>query len=220
MLENINLTIRPGEFLAVVGPSGGGKSTLLRLLLGFEKPESGAIYYNGQTLETLDRIEVRRQVGVVLQSSRPLSGDIFGNIASNSGATMEQAWAAAELAGFADDIRAMPMGMHTIVSEEGGGLSGGQRQRLMIARAVVNNPRILFFDEATSALDNETQAHVAAGLAKLKATRLVIAHRLSTIAEADRVIVIRNGQLAEEGTFTALMEKKGFFYELASRQLG
>lgn len=220
VLQNINLTISPGEFVAVVGPSGGGKSTLLRLLLGFEKPETGAIYYNGQGLETLDRIEVRRQIGVVLQSSRPLSGDIFSNIASNSGATMDQAWAAAELAGFADDIRAMPMGMHTIVSEEGGGLSGGQRQRLMIARAVVNNPRILFFDEATSALDNETQAHVASGLAKLKATRLVIAHRLSTIAEADRIIVIRGGVIAEEGTFSALMEKRSFFYELAHRQLG
>ncbi len=219
VLEDINLTIKPGEFVAVVGPSGGGKSTLLRLLLGFEQPESGTIYFNGQVLETLDRIEVRRQIGVVLQSSRPLSGDIFGNIASNSGATLPQAWAAAELAGFAADIRAMPMGMHTIVSEEGGGLSGGQRQRLMIARAVVSNPRILFFDEATSALDNETQAHVAEGLTKLKATRLVIAHRLSTIAGADRVIVIRGGRIVEEGTFQALMEKRGFFFELANRQL-
>jgi ATP-binding cassette subfamily C protein len=192
---------------------------LLRLLLGFEQPESGSIYYSGQALATLDCIEVRRQIGVVLQSSRPLSGDILGNIASNSGASLEQAWEAAEMAGLAEDIRAMPMGMHTIVSGEGGGLSGGQRQRLMIARAVVNNPRILFFDEATSALDNETQAHVAAGLAKLKATRLVIAHRLSTIANADRIVVIRGGTIAEEGTYAELMARQGYFYELANRQL-
>lgn len=219
VLDDINLTVRPGEFLAVVGPSGGGKSTLLRLLLGFERPEAGSIYYNGQPLDSLDCIEVRRQIGVVLQSSRPLAGDIFTNIASDTGATLEQAWAAAELAGFAGDIRAMPMGMHTIVSEEGGGLSGGQRQRLMIARAVVNNPRILLFDEATSALDNETQAHVAAGLSKLKATRVVIAHRLSTIAAADRIVVVRGGRIVEEGSYAVLMERRGAFHSLASRQL-
>lgn len=219
ILNDVNLTIRPGEFIAVVGPSGSGKSTLLRLLLGFESPESGAIYYNGQALETIDSIELRRQIGVVLQSGRPLVGDIFHNIASITGASLDEAWAAAELAGFAEDIRAMPMGMYTIVSEEGGGLSGGQRQRLMIARAVVNNPRILFFDEATSALDNETQAHVTAGLDRLQATRLVIAHRLSTIAHADRIIVMRDGRIVEEGSYADLMEKKGFFFELANRQL-
>lgn len=219
VLDDISLTIRPGEFVAVVGPSGSGKSTLLRLLLGFQKPESGAIYYNGQSLDSIDHIELRRQIGVVLQSGRPLAGDIFHNIASITGATLDEAWDAAELAGLAEDVRGMPMGMYTIVSEDGGGLSGGQRQRLMIARAVVNNPRILFFDEATSALDNETQAHVAAGLSKLRATRLVIAHRLSTIENADRILVVRDGRIVEEGTYARLMEKRGFFFELANRQL-
>ncbi len=218
VLDDLNLTIRPGEFVAVVGPSGSGKSTLLRLLLGFEQPAAGSIFFNGQALDTLDRTEVRRQIGVVLQTSQPISGDIYSNIAATSGASMEQAWAAVELAGLTADIRALPMGMHTVVSEEGGGLSGGQRQRLMIARAVVGDPRILFFDEATSALDNETQAHVAAGLENLKATRLVIAHRLSTVEQADRIIVLRGGRIEEQGTHAQLIERRGLYHAMASRQ--
>ena len=219
VLDDVNLTIRPGEFVAVVGPSGSGKSTLLRLLLGFEKPEAGSIYFNGQALDALDRTEVRRQIGVVLQTSRPIAGDIYSNITTTSGATMDEAWAAVEMAGLTSDIRALPMGMHTVVSEEGGGLSGGQRQRLMIARAVVGNPRILFFDEATSALDNETQAHVAAGLDNLRATRLVIAHRLTTVEKADRIIVLRGGRIEEEGTHAQLLERRGVYHAMATRQL-
>ena len=218
-LSDINLQIRPGEFAAVVGPSGSGKSTLLRLLLGFEKPESGAIYYDGQDLANLDLREVRQQIGVVLQSSRLLPGDIFRNIVGASLPSLDEAWEAATLAGLDDDIRAMPMGMHTVISEGGGTFSGGQTQRLMIARAIARKPRILFFDEATSALDNRTQAIVSEGLTKLKATRVVIAHRLSTIINADRIHVLDGGQLVQSGTYSELMALPGPFQELARRQL-
>ncbi len=218
-LSDINLQVRPGEFAAIVGPSGSGKSTLLRLLLGFEKPESGAIYYDGQDLANLDLREVRQQIGVVLQSSRLLPGDIFRNIVGASLLSLDDAWEAATLAGLDDDIRAMPMGMHTVISEGGGTFSGGQTQRLMIARAIARKPRILFFDEATSALDNRTQAIVSEGLTKLKATRVVIAHRLSTIINADRIHVLDGGQLVQSGTYAELMALPGPFQELARRQL-
>lgn len=219
VLQDVSVRARPGEFIAIVGASGSGKSTLLRLLLGFERPENGAIYLDGQSLESLDLTEVRRQIGVVLQSSRLLPGDIYTNIASNSGANQEQAWEAAELAGIASDIRAMPMGMQTVITEGGGGFSGGQRQRLMIARALVGKPRLLFFDEATSALDNETQAQVSESLDQLRAARVVIAHRLSTIEKADRIYVMHAGKVVEEGTYEELMNRNGVFKKLARRQI-
>lgn len=218
-IENFSLRIEPGEFVALVGPSGSGKSTLLRLLLGFETPESGTIFYDGKDLQTLDPREVRRQIGVVLQSSSLIPGDIFRNIVGESSLTLDDAWQAAEMAGLAEDIRAMPMQMHTVISEGGAGFSGGQKQRLAIARALVRLPRLLFLDEATSALDNRTQAIVAASLEKLQTTRLVIAHRLSTIIQADRVVVLREGRIIEDGSYKDLMARRGFFYELATRQL-
>lgn len=218
-LENFSLRIEPGEFVALVGPSGSGKSTILRLLLGFETPESGTIFYDGKDLQTLDPREVRRQIGVVLQSSRLIPGDIFRNIVGESSLTLDDAWRAAEMAGLADDIRAMPMQMHTVISEGGAGFSGGQKQRLAIARALVHSPRLLFFDEATSALDNRTQAIVTGSLEKMNATRLVIAHRLSTIIQADRIVVLRNGRIVEDGSYEKLMAGRGFFHELATRQL-
>lgn len=218
-LADINLHIHPGEFVAIVGPSGSGKSTLMRLLLGFEKPESGTLYYDGQDLANLDLREVRQQIGVVLQSSRLLPGDIFRNIVGNSLLTVEDAWEAAKLAGLEDDINAMPMGMHTVISEGGGTFSGGQAQRLMIARAIARRPRILFFDEATSALDNRTQRQVSEGLEQLKATRIVVAHRLSTIINADNIFVLEGGRLVQSGKYAALMEQPGLFRELARRQL-
>jgi ATP-binding cassette subfamily C protein len=202
-----------------VGPSGSGKSTLLRLLLGFEKPESGGVYYDGRELAGLDAQAVRRQIGVVLQNGRLMSGDIFTNIAGSSPATLEDAWEAARMAGFDEDIRAMPMGMHTVISEGASTLSGGQRQRLMIARAIVQRPRMLFFDEATSALDNRTQAIVTESLDRLNATRIVIAHRLSTILHADRIFVIEAGRIVQTGTYAELIEQEGLFAELAKRQL-
>jgi len=219
ILRDLTMRIKPGEFVAFVGPSGSGKSTLLRLLLGFEKPESGGVYYDGRELAGLDAQAVRRQIGVVLQNGRLMSGDLFTNITGSSPATLEDAWEAARMAGFDEDIRAMPMGMHTVISEGASTLSGGQRQRLMIARAIVQRPRILFFDEATSALDNRTQAIVTESLDRLNATRIVIAHRLSTILHADRIFVIEAGRIVQTGTYAELIEQEGLFAELAKRQL-
>jgi ABC-type bacteriocin/lantibiotic exporter with double-glycine peptidase domain len=213
------MRIEPGRFVAFVGPSGSGKSTVFRLLLGFETPESGAIYYDGQDLAGLDVQEVRRQMGVVLQNGRLVNADIFTNIVGSAPLTMEDAWEAAELAGMEPDIRSMPMGMHTVIGEGGGSLSGGQRQRLMIARAIVGKPRVILFDEATSALDNQTQAIVSRSLERLQATRIVIAHRLSTVINADCIFVMDKGVLVQHGTFQELMDKGGMFRELAKRQL-
>lgn len=220
ILTNVSMTIRAGEFVAFVGPSGSGKSTILRVLLGFETPESGNVYFDGQDLKTLDLREVRQQMGVVLQSSKLMPTDIFRNIIGpNTRLTIDDAWEAAEMAGLADDIRDMPMGMHTVISEGGGAFSGGQKQRLMIARAIVTRPRILFFDEATSALDNRTQKMVSDSLDAMHATRIVIAHRLSTIINADRIVVLVAGRVEEEGTYEELMAKGGVFADLAKRQV-
>ena len=218
-MKNISLTVRAGEFVAFVGPSGSGKSTLLRLLLGFGQPETGAIHYDGQDLATLDIGSVRRQIGVVLQNGKLLPGDIFTNITGALPLTEQEAWDAAAMAGLADDIDKMPMGLHTVISSGGGTLSGGQQQRLMIARAIANRPRILFFDEATSALDNRTQALVTQSLDSLQATRVVIAHRLSTIMNADRIFVVAAGELAQEGNYETLINQPGLFADLAKRQL-
>ena len=218
ILNTVSIHAEPGEFIALVGPSGSGKSTLLRLLLGFDHPELGAIYYDGQDLSGLDVPAVRRQMGVVLQNSRLMSASIFENIASGALITMDEAWEAAKMAGFAEDVAAMPMGMHTIVSEGGSNISGGQRQRLMIARALALRPRILFFDEATSALDNRTQAIVSESLDRLKVTRIVVAHRLSTIRNADRIYVLQAGQLIEQGSFEELSQQDGLFSQLIQRQ--
>jgi ABC-type bacteriocin/lantibiotic exporter with double-glycine peptidase domain len=219
VLNNISLNVQPGQMVAIVGPSGSGKSSLLRLLLGFEKPETGSIYYDRQDLANLDIGSVRRQLGVVIQNGRLMTGDIFSNIVGSMPYTQEQAWEAARMAGIEQDIKDMPMGMFTLVSEGGGNLSGGQRQRLMIARAIINKPRLLLFDEATSALDNETQGIVSRSLESLKATRIVIAHRLSTIVNADCIHVVSGGKIVQSGTYADLVEQEGPFRELARRQL-
>ena len=217
-LDDVSLRAEPGEFIAFVGPSGSGKSTLFRLLLGFDQPESGSICYDGQELAGLDVNAVRRQLGVVLQGSRLMSASIFDNISSGAILMMDEAWEAAKMSGLAEDITAMPMGMHTVVSEGGTNLSGGQRQRLLIARALALRPRILLFDEATSALDNKTQAIVSESLEKLNVTRIVVAHRLSTIRNADRIYVLQNGRLVEQGNFDELANKSGLFSQLIKRQ--
>ncbi|NBD25154.1 NHLP bacteriocin export ABC transporter permease/ATPase subunit [Paenibacillus glycinis] len=219
ILNDLSLTIRPGEFVALVGASGCGKSSLLRLLLGFEKAESGSVFYDGQDMKSLDIRSVRSQLGVVLQHGKVMAGDIYSNIVGSTNLTHEDAWEAARMAGLDQDIQQMPMGMHTVISEGGGTLSGGQRQRLLIARALARRPKILFFDEATSALDNRTQAIVSESLEKLRATRVVIAHRLSTIMNADRIFVLDRGRLVQAGTYAELMEQDGLFMELAKRQL-
>jgi NHLM bacteriocin system ABC transporter ATP-binding protein len=219
ILNDVSLEIEPGTLVALVGSSGSGKSTLFRLLLGFEEPLSGSIYYDGRDLATVDVREVRRQLGVVLQNGKIMAGDIFTNIVGSLPLTLDDAWQTAEMAGLADDIRKMPMGMHTVLNNGGGTLSGGQRQRLLIARAIVNRPRILFFDEATSALDNHTQAVVSQSLDNLQATRIVIAHRLSTIKNADKIYVLDGGRIAQQGAYDELINEEGLFADLAKRQM-
>jgi len=219
VLKDINLRVSPGEFVAIVGGSGSGKSTLLRIFLGFEKSESGSVYYDGQDMEDLDIKSVRRQMGVVLQNGQVMPGNILKNITGALNLTLDDAWEAARMVGLEKDIEAMPMGMYTVISAGGGNLSGGQRQRLIIARAIVRKPRILFFDEATSALDNRAQAVVSESIERLNVTRVVIAHRLSTIINADRIYVLAHGEMMESGTYDELMKRKEAFYELAKRQI-
>lgn len=219
ILDDVSFEADPGDFVAFVGPSGSGKSTSLRLLLGFEEPESGGVYFDGQDLASVDVAAVRRQMGVVLQSSRLMAGSIFTNIVGAAPLTIDDAWEAAELAGLADDIRTFPMGLHTVMSEGGGTLSGGQKQRLLIARALATKPRIILFDEATSALDNRTQRLVSESLARMHATRIVIAHRLSTIRDARRIYVMVKGRVVEVGDYDELMHADGVFARLAARQL-
>ncbi|MFF1695798.1 NHLP bacteriocin export ABC transporter permease/ATPase subunit [Streptomyces sp. NPDC058257] len=219
VLDDVSLSIRPGEFVAVVGPSGCGKSTLLRLLIGFDKPVSGSVLYDGQDLSALDQAAVRRQCGVVLQNAQPLTGSILDCICGAETFTQEEAWEAAAMAGLAEDIKRMPMGLHTMISG-GGAVSGGQRQRLMIAQALIRRPRVLFFDEATSALDNETQRTVIDSTRALNATRIVIAHRLSTVMDADRVIVMAEGRVVQQGPPAQLLaDTGGRLHELVRRQM-
>ncbi len=219
VLEDVTFQVNPGEMVAIVGPSGAGKSSLMRILLGFEKPEIGSVRFDGKDLDSLDLRAVRSQIGVVLQNAGLMPGDIYTNIVGTRPLTVDDAWVAARTAGLEEDIKDMPMGMHTFVAEGVGTISGGQRQRLLIARAVAGMPRILLFDEATSALDNLTQAQVAQAIARLRATRVVIAHRLSTVRSADRILVIVDGHLVQEGSYDKLMESTGPFRELAGRQL-
>ena len=219
VLENFSLKIKAGQYVAIVGKTGCGKSTLMRLMLGFETPQRGSVHYDDRDIATLDLKSLRRNIGTVMQNSKLFSGDIYSNIViSAPWLTMDEAWEAAEMAGIAEDIRRMPMGMHTIISEGSGGISGGQRQRLAIARAIAPKPKILMFDEATSALDNITQKQVSDSLEKLRCTRIVIAHRLSTIRACDRIIVLEQGKIIEDGTYDELIAKNGFFAELVERQ--
>lgn len=219
VLDNVSLKIRPGQYVAIVGKTGCGKSTLMRIMLGFEVPQRGAVYYDGRDLKNIDLKSLRSKIGTVMQNGSLFLGDLYSNIVISAPTlTLDDAWEAAEIAGIADDIRAMPMGMFTLVAEGSGGFSGGQKQRLMIARAVAPKPRILMFDEATSALDNVTQKQVSDALDSLKCTRVVIAHRLSTIKNCDRIIVLDGGHIIEDGTYEELVAKNGFFTELVARQ--
>jgi NHLM bacteriocin system ABC transporter ATP-binding protein len=219
VLDDITLRIAPGEYVAIVGPSGSGKSSLFRLLLGFEKPEAGAVFLDGKAIDTLDIGAVRRQLGVVLQNGKLATGSLYENICGGVQLPLEQAWEAARLAGLDTDIKRMPMGMHTVVAEGVNTLSGGQRQRIMIARAIARRPRILLFDEATSSLDNRSQAIVSAALGNLNVTRIVIAHRLSTVRQADRIIVLVDGKVVQTGSYAELSNMPGTFASFAQRQL-
>ena len=219
ILDNLSLKIKQGEYLAIVGQTGCGKSTLIRLLLGFEKPLSGEITVDGVNIDDIDLTSLRRKIGTVMQNGTLFHADIFSNIIiSSPGLKEEDAWEAAEIANIANDIREMPMGMKTVISEGQGGISGGQKQRIMIARAIVHKPKILIFDEATSALDNKTQKSISESINELNCTRIVIAHRLSTIKNADRIIMLEKGHIIEEGSYQELIDKKGRFAELVERQ--
>ena len=219
VLNDLSLKIKAGEYVAIVGRTGCGKSTLVKLLLGFEKPERGNIYYDTKNFNSIDPKSLRRKMGVVTQNGKLFPGDIYSNIVITAPKlTIQDAWEAAEIAGIANDIREMPMGMNTVISEGQGGVSGGQKQRLMIARAVVSKPKILIFDEATSALDNKTQKQISNSLDQLHCTRIVVAHRLSTIKNCDRILVMENGNFIEDGTYDELIKKGGLFAELVERQ--
>jgi NHLM bacteriocin system ABC transporter ATP-binding protein len=219
VLEEVSLDVQPGEFVAITGSSGSGKSTLLRLMLGLDLPTAGSVLYDGKDLKSFDQRAARQQFGVVMQDARPLPGEILSMVLADSGRAEEDAWAAAEAAELADDIRLMPMRMHTIIGEGGLAFSGGQVQRMMIARALARQPRLIFFDEATSALDDRVQARVSAHIEALHATRVVIAHRLSTIRNADRIYVLEHGRIVQSGAFDELMAQEGPFHRLAARQL-
>ncbi|MBT4836423.1 MAG: NHLP bacteriocin export ABC transporter permease/ATPase subunit [Methylococcales bacterium] len=219
ILHDISFSIQPGESVALVGPSGSGKSTLLRLLLGFETASSGSIKYDFQDISDLDFNTLRKQLGVVLQTGQLITGDIYSNVVGASSLTLDDAWDAVRMVGLEEDVKQMPMGMQTLISEGASTLSVGQRQRILIARAIITRPRVLFFDEATSALDNETQATVSKSMDELKATRIIIAHRLSTIINADRILVLDNGKIVQQGTYQQLIKEKGLFLELVKRQI-
>lgn len=219
VIKNLNLKIKSGEYIAICGTTGCGKSTLMRLMLGFETPERGAVYYDNRDIHRLNLKSLRKHIGCVLQNGELFQGDIFSNITiSHPQLTLKDAWKAAEIAHVAQDIEDMPMGMNTLISEGANGISGGQRQRLLIARAVVGKPKVLMFDEATSALDNITQKQVSQSLDELKCTRIVIAHRLSTIRHCDRIIVLDKGRIVEDGTFDELVNRGGMFAQLVKRQ--
>jgi NHLM bacteriocin system ABC transporter ATP-binding protein len=219
ILDDISLKIESQQYVAIVGKSGCGKSTLMRLLLGFEKPQRGAIYYDNLDMQNVDLKALRRNIGCVMQDGKLFPGSIYSNIViSAPQLTIDDAWKAAEMAGIAEDIRQMPMGMHTLISDGSGTLSGGQRQRIIIARAIAPEPKVLLFDEATSALDNATQRIVTDSLDSLECTRIVIAHRLSTIQHCDRIIMLDGGKIVEDGSYKALMERDGEFAKLVKRQ--
>jgi ATP-binding cassette subfamily C protein len=218
VLKDIDLEVKPGEFVALVGASGSGKSTLLRLLLGFESPARGRVFYDGKDLATLDLRRLRRGIGTVLQSGRLWAGDLHSNIAGAAHRDIETVWEAARLAGVADEIEAMPMGLYTLVGEGLSTISGGQRQRVLLARALASKPRVLLLDEATSALDNVAQAAVQESLKGLAATRIVIAHRLNTVRHADRIVVLDRGRIAQAGTYAELAASPGLFRSMLAGQ--
>ncbi len=220
IIDEVSVRARPGEFIAIVGESGAGKSTLVRLALGLEVPTAGGIYYDGRDLAHLNRRAVRRQIGVVTQDGALRPGNLLDNIIGlGDDLTIDDAWRAAKLAAVDGDIAAMPMQMFTAVGDRASTFSGGQIQRIRIAAALVREPRIVFLDEATSWLDAKSQAQVMEGIEKLAATRIVIAHRLSTIRKAQRIYVLHQGRVVQEGSFIELFQTEGLFRDLVQRQM-
>ncbi len=220
VLDGVSIRVKTGEFVAIVGESGAGKTTLFRLLLGLEKPDSGAVYYDGRDLSQLDFSVVRKQMGVVMQNSSLRPGSVLDNIiGTNSDLTEDDAWRALEQVGVADEIRAMPMGLYTSVGENSVNFSGGQSQRIRMAAALVYRPRVIFLDEPTSWLDTRSQALAMKGIEDSTSTRIVIAHRLSTIRRANRIHVLHRGRLVQTGSYDELLTAEGQFRDLALRQI-
>jgi ATP-binding cassette subfamily C protein len=218
VLHEVSISAEPGEFIGLVGPSGSGKSTIVRLLLGFDRPESGSVTFDDKDLTSLDTRAVRAQIGVALQNGSVTGSDILSVIRGDWPLTEDDAWAAAEKVGLADDIRALPMGMRTLVGDNAVTFSGGQRQRLVLACAIARNPRLVILDEATSALDSVTQAQVAESFDRLQVTRVVVAHRLSTIRNAHRIVVLDAGRVVQEGSYAQLAAVPGIFADMVARQ--
>lgn len=209
VFTGLTMRIEAGEYVAIVGRSGTGKSTLVRLLLGLEEPGNGAIYMDGQDIRGLDLAVLRQQVATVLQSGRVSPGSLRDAVRGLSSVSDAEIWQALEQAALAADVRAMPMGLETMLTDASRVLSGGQVQRLLLARALLQKPAVLILDEATSALDNITQRATMRAIRTMPATRIVIAHRLSTIRNADRIIVLDGGRIAESGSFEQLLQRKG-----------
>lgn len=218
VLQAVSFYANPGEFVAIVGPSGSGKSTLVQVLLGFEKPHSGAVYYDGNDLQALDIHAVREQCGVVLQEGGLLMGNIYENLTCGGSYTEEEIKRAISLSGFQKDLDSFPMGLHTFVPVAGETFSAGQRQRLLIARALLSEPKILIFDEATSGMESTAQELIIDHLSELKITRITIAHRLSTVRRADRIYVMEKGRIVQSGSFEELAKSPGLFSSFLSSQ--
>ena len=220
LFNNLNLRIHAGDYVAFVGPSGCGKSTLVRLMLGFEQAEAGSIFYDEHNLDDINKPSLRRYcISICLQDGQLVEGTIRDNILfGNGNYTDEEVWEAAKNAALIKDIEAMPRGLDTPISADGQGVSGGQRQRILIARALIRKPKIVFLDEATSALDNISQHIITENLGKMHCTRITIAHRMSTIRECNRIIVLNDGRVEEDGSFDELLAKGGLFSEIIKRQ--
>lgn len=219
ILNNLTFKIKSGQFTAFVGESGSGKSTVFRLLLGFKEPLSGSIYYDNKDFKQLNKKIIRRQMGVVLQNSTLMTGSIYENLVGYSKVDHSIIWEALKKVGMYDEIASLPMGLHTIIADGGGGFSGGQRQRLLVARALIGDPKILLFDEATSALDNISQKIITETLQHIKSTKIVIAHRLETIMGADYIYFLGNGNILQQGKPQELLIIDGPFRQFAEKQM-
>lgn len=219
ILDNISFTIEEGEYIAIAGKTGIGKSTIFRLLLGFEKPQSGAIYIDGKDVTDINPISLRKHFGAVLQNSKLLPGDIISNIRiSKQTATEEQVWNVCKIANLDSDIKMMPFVLNTNVGEKGGNLSKGQVQRIMIARALLSEPSVLLFDEAMTALDYESQKKISKTIENLPCTRIIVSHRLSTIRQCDKILVLDQGKIVASGNFEDLEKNSPEFQKLISKK--
>jgi ABC-type bacteriocin/lantibiotic exporter with double-glycine peptidase domain len=220
VVRDVSVDIRAGSTVAIVGRSGCGKSTLARMIAGLYRPTEGRVTFDGHDLLRIELKSLRRQIGVVFQSPSLFAGSIRAAIAlSDPAAPLERIIEAARLAAVDEDIRAMPMGYDTILSDGGASMSGGQRQRVALARALVHKPSLLILDEATSALDGETERRVIQNLSDLRCTRIVLAHRLSTIVNADLILVMDAGEVIEAGTHHELLSRGAHYARLVAAQL-